>query len=156
CRTPSGVLHDDLEAAVIERPARRGLDLHDALSLAGALHLERPVMAVRVVARLAEEHEGRPGTARAALVRVVPAAAVAPEVLDRAIARVPHRLAAPLPDVDQLGVADVPAGPLEGRQRGAALDATVGLDAERRVARAARVHVALGHRPPEHVLVGTE
>src|SRR5688572_8485726 len=44
------VLDDDLEAPVIERTPGRLLDLHQSLTLAGAAHLQRAVVAVRVVA----------------------------------------------------------------------------------------------------------
>src|SRR5690606_13797599 len=148
-------LHDQLEVPEVEGQTRRVLDPRDALALTFTLHLERAVVAVGVVAGLAEETEARPRAARPADVGVVAGAAVAPEILDGAIARVAQRRAA-LPDVPEAVVADVAAGPRLGGQRGAALDRSVGLDAERRAARAARGHVPARHRPAQRALVGAE
>src|ERR1019366_2700574 len=122
------VFDDDLEDAVVERLPRRLLDANDPFALADPRHLDRAVMAVGVIAGFTEGDEAGPRAA---------ALAVAPEVAGRAVARVAERFA-PLPDVFERRVADVAARPWRGRQRGAALDRAVGLDAERGAARAAR------------------
>jgi hypothetical protein len=85
----------------------------------------------------AEGDEAGPRAPAHALLGVVAAPAVAPEVARRAVARVAERLA-PLPDVLERRVADVSARPRRGRQRGAALDGAVRLDAERRAPGVAR------------------
>ena len=123
------IFDDQLELALIERQPGRALDLHEALALAGALHLERAVMTHRVVARLAEQHLARPRAAALADVGVVAARAVAPQRLDAAVAVVAHRRRA-LPDVDEPRIAHVAAAPRLGRQRRATLDRAVGLDAD--------------------------
>src|SRR6185369_10163508 len=108
----------------------------------------------RVVARLAEQAEPRPGAAGAALVGVVAALAVAPEIVDGAVAHVAQRRR-PLPDVAQRGVADVAAGPGHRLQRRTALDGAVGLDAQRAAAGPARRRVTARHPPAQRRFVGT-
>src|ERR1700722_3505573 len=97
-------------------------------------------MAVRIVPGLAEGDEARPRASAHPLFGVVAGLAVAPEVARRAGARVAERLAA-LPDVLERRVADIAARPRGGWQRRAPLDGAIGLDAERRAARAARAAV---------------
>src|SRR5262245_13340807 len=116
---------------VIERGSRREPTLHDPLPLAGPLHLERAMVAVGVVAGLAEQDERRPGAARAALLGVVAGLAESPQIArHRAIARVAKRLGA-LPNVLKRMIADVAAGPRLGGKRRAPFDRAVGLDAQR-------------------------
>src|SRR5687768_8321736 len=104
--------------------------------------LERAMVTPRVVARLAEDRLRRPRAAREALLGVVAAAAVSPQIVDRTIARVAHRRRA-LPDVTELVLADVAAGPRRRAERWAALDRSVGLDAQTRAPHPAGRHVAL-------------
>src|SRR5690242_13502320 len=93
-------------------------------------------MAEGVVPRLAEVDEARPRAAGATLVGVVAVVAVAPEIVDGAVAGVTQRRGA-LPDVLEARVADVAACPRRRGERRAAFDRAVRLDAERHATRAA-------------------
>src|ERR1700709_505208 len=72
---------------MVEGGAGGSLDLDQPLSQSGALHLQRAVVAIGVVAGLAQDDVRRPRAARAADVRVVASAAEAPEIVDGSIAR---------------------------------------------------------------------
>jgi len=78
------------------------------LALAPALQLERAVVAVRIVAGLAEERVSRPGAAAQALLGVVAAAAEPVQVVDRPIAREAQG-GRPLPDFLRRVLAQVAA-----------------------------------------------
>src|SRR6202034_881001 len=97
----------------------------------------------------------RPRAAGAAGVGVVAVVAVAPEVLHGAVAGEAQGGRA-LPDVAQAVLADVAADVVRGRERGAALDVAVRLDAEGGSARAARGEVAARHGAAELGFVGAE
>src|SRR5262249_33577705 len=150
----SRVFDDQLEAALVERKSWSALDLHEPLALAEALHLERAVVAHRIVARLAEQRLRGPRAAAAAFVGVVTGAAEAPQIVDGAVADVAHRRAA-LPDVDEPRVAHVAAGPARGRQRRAALDRAVGFDAEAPHTGAASDVMTARRRTAQNRFVGT-
>ena len=100
--------------------------------------------------------ERRPGAAGPAVVGVVAGAAEAPEIVDGAIARVAQRRRRAPRCPAATGVADVAAASRRGRQRGAALDRAVGLDAERRAPGAARAPWPRGMRPRRSDLVRAE
>src|SRR3954452_22167338 len=51
------VFDDQLEMTVIERGPWGKPHLRNALTLTGPLHLERPMVAVRVIARFSKQHE---------------------------------------------------------------------------------------------------
>src|SRR5690349_2832903 len=100
------------------------------------------MVAERVVARAAEQRLGRGGAARHARARVVALAAVAPQVLDGAIADVAD-LRCALPDRSQPVLAPAAAGVRGTADARAALDRAVALDAEHRDAGEAAGEVAL-------------
>src|SRR5262249_50336223 len=90
-----------------------------------------------------------------AVLGVIAAAAKAPEIRGRALAREPERAGA-LPDVAQRGVANVAPDVVLAGERRAALDVAVRLDADHRAPRAARAHVPARIRRSEQGLVRTE
>src|SRR5450631_4865345 len=142
------VLHYDLEPSVVERLARCSIDLHQSLAFSEATHLQRPVVAERIVAGLAEQRKPGPGASGATNIRVVAGPAIAPKIVNRAIPHVTER-GRSFPNVLQRGVADVAASPGHRLQRRAALDGAVGLDAQRRAPRAARGRMANAERPTQ-------
>src|SRR6266540_1552268 len=85
------LLQDDLEASVVERLAWCSIDLHQSLALPEAPHLQRSVVAKRIVAGLAKQREPGPGAAGATDIRVVAGPAVAPQIVDGAITHVAER-----------------------------------------------------------------
>src|SRR5690348_5562795 len=99
-------------------------------------------MAVGVVPGFSEQHVAHPGAAGAAHIRVVTLAAVAPEIVDRALTRVAHGKSS-LPNVFERRIAHVARAPGDGTERGTALDGAVGFDAEGGGPRAARAVVAV-------------
>jgi predicted N-acyltransferase len=113
------------------------------------------VVAVGVVAGLAQQYMGGPGTPRAAGVGVVTGAAEAPEVIDGAVAGEAQG-GGLLPDLAEAVVADVAADVIGGGERGAALDVAVGLDAEGGATGPAGGHVSSRQRAPEQGLVGAK
>src|SRR5690606_1166826 len=148
-------LDQQLESSVIEWLSRGNAHPNHTLALSARVVLERAVMTVRDISGLAEQDARRPGAASAADVGVVAAPTVGPQLIDGAIPRVPQRRAA-LPDLAERMISNVSADPGVRRQRRAALDAAVGLDAERRATGAARSHVPARHGALQHALIGAE
>src|SRR5579862_9526745 len=119
------VFEDNLKEPVVERLPGRGRDALDAFTLAEGLHLERAVMTKRVIARATEVHVARPHAAGHAVLGVVTALAVSPEIVRRPVPCHPERRGT-LPDVTQRIVADVAARIRDRRKRRTALDGAVG------------------------------
>jgi hypothetical protein len=74
------IFDHDFEVRIIERCTRRHLGLHQALTLAAGGHFEGAVMAIGIVARLAEKNVARPSAAREAFLGVVTGATEPPQV----------------------------------------------------------------------------
>src|SRR6185503_16430346 len=108
-RVGSVVLDHHAKYSVVERSAWRTLYRHQALAFTGA----------------AEDHVARPGAARQARFAVVTAPAIAPEILDRAVAHEAQRCRA-LPDAAQPFVSHRATGVRVRRQARAAFDRAVG------------------------------
>src|SRR4051812_43528318 len=140
---------------MVEGVARRALAQHHALAPASALHFQRAMMAIGVVAGLAEQAVRHPGAAAHALGGVVAVAAVTPQVVQRTVARVAYRRCA-LPQVAQRMLAYAAARPLRRGQGGAALYRAVGLEPQHRFAGSARAAVLLRHIAAQQRFVRTE
>ena len=110
-------LRHGLELADRKRRCRGVANLDDPLAQTRLLQLQSAVMAIRVVARRAEQGMRRPGAAAAAGVGIIAGAAEAPEIVDRAQAPEADRIAV-APDVGQREIADVAAAEVDRRQRG--------------------------------------
>jgi hypothetical protein len=117
-------------------------DLLDALAQAHALHLERAVVAIGVVAGAAEQRLAHGGAAGHAGLGVVALAAVAPEVVDGAVCGCSGSRGA-LPQRAQAVLAPVAADVGRAAEAGAALDRAVALDADGRCAGGAALVVAV-------------
>src|SRR3954469_20381114 len=113
------------------------------------------MVAVGVVSWLSEQAMRGPGAATHAFGGIVASPTVAPQVVQRAVARVAQRRGS-LPDLFERALQDIAATPVLGVQRGATLERAVGLDAQDRFARAARTRMAARRMPAQELFVRAE
>src|SRR5689334_14021183 len=105
CST-GGLLLDEFEAPEVEGPPRRRLDLDQALAHALGLELLGAVVAVRHVAAPPQQGVAGPGAAAAADLLVVATPAIAPQLVQIAVAGEAQRRGLG-PDLGQRTVAQV-------------------------------------------------
>lgn len=122
-------LFDDAVDGMVEGQARRGdAELHP-FTPAALEQFDGTVMAVGIVADIAEQDRCGPMATSVAILAIVAGGAESAELFDADVAREAERLRS-LPDVDQLVVPDVAADEFFRRQRRTPFDVSIGLDAQ--------------------------